>query len=366
MAARSPQVELIRALGLDPKLVDARAVESFIQGTDIVGAMTRYLRLVDEQDFIGRYKWYNLPEDIDQELLERMLYYRGQVAMFYAEEEDKFYILPYCLDGGLDVYGRYTGITPLPFNGSTETKEKKAWIPGLTKKPIYGFKKDGVTYEDFVDGCVLLDDHCKQNSQTILTRQQYQEDIIRREAECYPMARTALIANSGIKAWKVGSADEQSNVQAASNSILFNALTGNPFIAIEGSSIEFQDLTSQKSAMKSEEYLMYMQSLDNMRLAGLGLKNGGIFQKRERELVAENNMMSSNSGRIYADGLRTRQRFCMLANYIWDLGIWCEASETVTNIDKNGDGELTDSNVEQAPISNEQTTDVGGETNDAE
>ena len=54
---------------------------------------------------------------MDGQLLERILYYRGQGAFFYMESLEKFFFLPFALDGEIDVYGRYTGITPLPFNG---------------------------------------------------------------------------------------------------------------------------------------------------------------------------------------------------------------------------------------------------------
>ena len=35
------------------------------------------LRVLDEQNAINRYKWYNLPSSLDGQLLERILYYKG-------------------------------------------------------------------------------------------------------------------------------------------------------------------------------------------------------------------------------------------------------------------------------------------------
>ena len=48
----------------------------------------KILRIIDEQDAINRFKWYNLPDGLDGQLLERILYYRGQGAFFYMEAED--------------------------------------------------------------------------------------------------------------------------------------------------------------------------------------------------------------------------------------------------------------------------------------
>lgn len=42
------------------------------------------------------------------------------------------------------------------------------------------------------------------------------------------------------------------------------------------------------------------------------------------------------------DGLAIRQHFCNVFNSIFGTQMWCELSETVSKIDKNGDGELSD------------------------
>lgn len=112
-----------------------------MDGTKLVNDTRALLRVMDEQVAINRYTWYNLPDGLDGELLERILYYRGQGAFFYMEADDRYYFLPYALAGGIDVYGRYRTITPLPFAGPTATTDSngksKAWIEGLTKKPQY-------------------------------------------------------------------------------------------------------------------------------------------------------------------------------------------------------------------------------------
>lgn len=307
------------------------------------------LRVLDEQNAINRYVWYNLPNGLTGQLLERILYYRGQAMLFYMEADDKFYFLPYALDGSIDVYGRFTGVTPLPFNGKSETD--KAWITGLVRKPVYDLSEE-ITVDIFLDGCVLLSDYSNQISQTNISRQILQDPILDAMAEAFPMARTSLIANSGVKGMRVNSEDEQTNVKLASQSITDSALTGSPWIPIIGQ-IEFQDLTSAGSAMKSEEYLLYMQAMDNYRLSLYGLKNGGLFQKKSQVLQAEEDMNTGNVGLIMQDGLTLRQRFCDIVNAIWGLGIWCETSETVLGIDKNMNGEIAD-DQDQSGIPGEQ------------
>ena len=82
---------------------------------DFKGEIKKNLRVLDEQNAIHRYVWYDLPPGLDGELIERMLYLRGQLAFFYLEPLNRFYCLPYALAGDIDVYGRYLKITPLIF-----------------------------------------------------------------------------------------------------------------------------------------------------------------------------------------------------------------------------------------------------------
>ena len=317
------------------------------------------LRVLDEQNAINRYKWYNLPSSLDGQLLERILYYKGQGMFFYMEANDSFYFLPYALDGTIDVYGRYQGVTPLPFNGSTDNEEgkEKPWITGLTRKPIYDVLGDEVNNE-FTEACVLLSDYSKQISQTNISRQILQEPILDAMAEAFPLARTSLIAHSGIKGMRVNDEDQKAQVELASRATTKAALNGKMWIPLVGN-LEFQELTDG-TALKSEEFLLYMQSLDNFRLSLYGLDNGGLFQKKSHMLEAEQDMNSGNIGLVYQDGLSLRQKFCDIVNSIWGLGIWCEASETVVGIDKNLDGEVAD-NQDQSGIPGEQEVGVENE-----
>ena len=317
------------------------------------------LRVLDEQNAINRYKWYNLPSSLDGQLLERILYYKGQGMFFYMEANDSFYFLPYALDGTIDVYGRYQGVTPLPFNGSTDNEEgkEKPWITGLTRKPIYDVLGDEVNNE-FTEACVLLSDYSKQISQTNISRQRLQEPILDAMAEAFLLARTSLIAHSGIKGMRVNDEDQKAQVELASRATTKAALNGKMWIPLVGN-LEFQELTDG-TALKSEEFLLYMQSLDNFRLSLYGLDNGGLFQKKSHMLEAEQDMNSGNIGLVYQDGLSLRQKFCDIVNSIWGLGIWCEASETVVGIDKNLDGEVAD-NQDQSGIPGEQEVGVENE-----
>ena len=326
-------LELYIQAGIDPKTgLPLKANNQPVYLTDNI---KKQLRIVDEQDALNRYTWYNLPYGLNANLIERILYYRGQGILFYMEADDRFYFLPYTLNGSIDVYGRYTAVTPLPFNGSTAAdKKERPWIEGLIKIPRYDIMLDA-TPEEVIASCVILRDYSQQQSQTVLSRQVLNDPLLDIMAECIPMMRTALINSTGVKGMRITNEDEESNVKAANLSIQRAAMTGEGWIPIVGK-LDFQDLTAGAIA-KSEEFLLAMQSLDNYRLSLYGLDNGGLFQKRSHLLEAEQRMNNGNSGILLQDGLYQRQQFCDIVNSWFGLQIYCEISETVNNIDNNGD-----------------------------
>ena len=329
-------------------------------GEGLKDNIKKLLRIMDEQDAINRFVWYNLPPGLEGQLIERVLYYKGQGALFFESATEKFYFLPYALDGTIDVYGRFMGIRPLPFNGSLNMEEKKSdkrvdqsyiWLNYKNLKPIYDvILEDELTYTErddkdneitrnvFENGCVLLSDYSKQISQMNISRQILQDPLLDVMADCIPFMRTALLNSTGVQGMRVGTQDEQSNVEAASRSVTHAALAGEKYIPIVGS-VDFQDLTDG-AVGKSEEFLLAMQSLDNFRLSLYGLDNGGLFQKKSHVLEAEQSMNNGNTGIILQDSLALRQKFCDIANSIWGTSMWVEASETITQIDRNLDGEL--------------------------
>ncbi len=344
--AYMPDINTVISMGINPK-----TGLPYKMGGDPVHLkedIKRVLRVLDEQNALNRYTWYNLPSGLDGQLLERILYYKGQAAFFYMKENDTFYFLPYSLSApedssGIDIYGRFTGITPLTFNGTFDDKKDKPFIQGMIKLPKYEvILPEDLEIDDLDKGCVLLSDYSKQLSQTNISRQILNDPILDAMSEAFPMARTALLANSGIKGMRVNDADQQAQVKAASRSITNAALTGDPWIPYVGN-VEFQDMTNSGAPYSPEDYLMYLQSLDNFRLGLYGLDNPGVFQKKDHMLQDEQDMNAGNNSLVYADGLVIRQRFCDIVNSIWGLGIWCDSSEIVSMVDNDGDGRIQNS-----------------------
>lgn len=322
----------------------------------------KQLRIVDEQDAVNRYVWYNLPEGLNSRLMERILYYRGQAMLFKLK--DKFYFLPYALDGSIDVYGRFTGVTPLPFNGTANDGGKdKPWIQGLTFKPIYDVPLpedfEGKSREEIMDfldkSCVIFKDYTEQYSQTNLARQVINDPVLDIMAECFPFMRTALINATGVRGMRVGTQDEAASVYAANNALYKAAAEGATNVPIVGA-VDFQELTGGTTG-KAEEFLLAMQSLDNYRLSLYGLDNGGIFQKKSHMLQAEQETNAGNVGLVMQDGLDYRQQQCIIANAIWGTQMWVEVAETTIGVDLTGDGVAGDNQAGQREMMTQEVSE---------
>lgn len=319
------------------------------------------LHEVDRADALNRFTWHNLPNGLTGELIERILYYRGQGAFFYMKENDKFYFLPYTLaapdsGSGLDCYGRYTTITPLMFGGSFDD-EPKPFIRGLIKKPVYDIKITTLTLEDIEDGCVLLHDRSVAGiSQTVTPRSSLQAPLLDLMSDIPCYLRTSLKNQTGVQGMRVPTEDNQLDVYAANTALNKATLEGDWAVPIVGE-LEFQQLTGQPTA-QSQEYLLTMQALDSYRLSMYGLPNGGLFQKRSNMLESEHNMNTGTAALVLQDDLRQRQTFCDIVNSIFGLGIYVDINETITQIDRDGDGDMY-ANEPQMP--SHESTDEGEE-----
>ena len=353
-----PNLEPYIAAGLDPKTGLPRKMSSV--DIRLKEEIRKFIRVQDEQDAVNRYVWYNLPAGLSSQELERMLYYKGQLCFFYNEELNKFFFLPYALSGTIDLYGRFNTIHPVPLAEGTTQDEKQQikrladWLSQLDLQVAYDIiLPEDLTYNHLIGSTVILRDYTNQLSQTLIPRQQLNDALVDVEADCIPFMRTALLNGTGVRGVRVNNEDEAFQVFEASKTMNDAALTGNKYIPMIGDGLDFQDFTDGTIA-KSEEFLLAMQSLDNIRLSGFGIENGGIFQKQERKLVAEADMAAGTVSFALQDGLAQRQRFCDIVNSIWGIGIACEVSEIASGMDKNGDMEISQEQDQSGTMEGEQ------------
>lgn len=344
--AKLPDIRTLMQAGIDPKTGLPLKLAQ-MNDCELKESIQAIIRTNDEQLAINRFQWYGLPKGLTGNLIERILYYRGQGMLFYMPTDEKFYFLPYALDGNIDVYGRFTAVTPVPFAGTPGSTDKdgevKPWIKGLRRIPVYDFDPlQPIDIDMYENSCILLSDYSKPVSQTIVPKSVAVEPIIELESRMLPYMSTALSNATGVSGVRVNSPDEVYTVMEASKKINSCALNGEKWVPMS-SSMEFQDLSPAQVA-KAEEFLLAMESIDNFRLGTYGVENGGLFQKKAHMLQSEQAMAGggAETGCILNDSLLQRQEFCLLANNIWGLGIWCMPSENMQMQDLNMDGIVGD------------------------
>ena len=345
-----PQLELLWQAGINPKT--GLPMKFGNKRCTTKEDIKKVIRKNDEQIAVNKYVWYNLPMNLSSAEVERMLYYKGQLAFFYLKDLDQFYFMPYALDGTIDFYGRYNTIHPVPMTSGTDDKNGKAqaeYLSNIKLDCVYGIKMpEEIDKKTLTNSAVLLHDYCKQLSQTIIPTQQLNDAIIDIESEIVPFLRTSLLMGTGTKGVRVPDADSKDEVREANRELLDSALSANPYAPILGT-IDFQELTDG-TLTKSADYLQAMQAIDNFRLGLHGVPNGGLFEKNQYVNNAQTNMNlgGADVSLTLMDGLSIRQNFCNIVNSIWNLGIWCEPSETIVNMDLNGDGTAYDRNENNA------------------
>lgn len=348
---------LIRA-GIDPKTgAPLKMISS--SASKLSEGAKKIMRIIDEQDAVNRYKWYNLPAGLTSQELERLLYLRGQLVFF--KYEGKFYFMPFALDGTLDFYQRYNAVHPVPLNdGKDEDDEKKkkarkalADLLSTIKLDVYYSVVDDRSKIDVNKAGVILHDYTKQISQEILPRSLLNEPLISYEADLLPLSRTALINSTGVRGVRVQDADSAGELKEASNAVANAALKGELYIPLIAK-IQAQELAGGNSG-KVQDYFLALQSVDNLRLSTYGIKNGGLFEKKAHVLESEQAMNEESGASPLQDGLAIRRHFCNVINSIFNIGAWVDVSGTepglgsiVADVEERTEGRAGNNTSEEA------------------
>lgn len=356
---RLPDIKTILQAGINPKNgLPLKMTDALSQ--EVKNNIKRNLRIIDEQDAVKRYTWYNLPSDLDGTLIERILYYKGQAFFFYIEAIDQFFFLPFALEGDIDVYGRYNNVRPLPFNdGKTDKNKRFNLLHNLNRKVIKDLPEI-ITYEEVINSGVILWDYSKQLSENNIPRCILNEPLVELEAEILTALRTSMLNCSGVSGLKVDGEDEINNVYSAQKQYYNAVMTGQKWIPIAGmSSKEFQELDND-GGKDSQEYLQVCQAIDNLRLSTYGIQNGGLFEKQGTIIQSEADFACSNTNLIMQDGLDERQRFCNLINGLFGLNVWVEITQPITALEPNQEQEKREPLVQTGESNN------GGDNNVSE
>ena len=301
------------------------------------------LKSIDYQQFVTRFRWKNLPEGLDSELFERILYFSGSAMFFYIPELKRFYFLPYGMSGektqtGIDFYGRFNRLKPYSFNGSTDGSGEQEAGKRLSQADIYLstqirdnikdiplVKTEEEAKKIFEEGAVICWDMTPGLAYYCPARNRVSQDYIRYLVKVLIQTKSALINASGFNLFAADKSGESNDdiMQMQLDAINADRERGKLSAVVSSLLGEIQNLQSNAPAAIADFWTAF-QSLDNLRLKSMGVSNDGVIQKSQYQNYAEQSMDIDGSMQVYINCFMERIKFAAIVNSIWGLNIMPE------------------------------------------
>ena len=296
---------------------------------------------IDYQQFLTRFRWNNLPEGLDSELVERILYYSGSAMLFYIKELDKFYFLPYGMSGegtetGIDFYGRFNRIKPYSFNGSTDADgETKANGKKSTSDLYLSTQiRDNIVDIPFVEteeqakkifenGAVICWDKSPGLAYYTNSRNREARSYIKYMVKVLIQTKSALINSSGFNLFAADGEQDNDIMQLQIDSINKDREEGQLAAVVSKILGNIENLQSNAPAAM-QDFWASLQSVDNLRLKSMGIRNDGMQQKSQYQNIQEQSMDINDALQVYWNSFMERIKFSAIVNSIWGLDIYPE------------------------------------------
>lgn len=283
-----------------------------------------------------RYMWVNVPFGITQDIIERLLFFRGKGVLYFNDKVEKFQFLPFALNGVIDEYGRYTKCNTLPFTGvdsdeKAKSKKKTQQLVYENLDIVYDLPYDRETLSNIskhkIVGIILNDNSLAVSQQPVI-RSNYVKPILHMMSTLMQIINTAMYGNADHNLLQVENEAELESIGSQIEAINNDILKGRRFTPIVGK-LPITPLKTTNSA-DLEGLFNTFNSLNNFLKSITGVANAGVFDKKAHLLQDEQQLNGSNADDIYYNGLRLRQEFCLLVQAYYNYPIWCESKRGMT------------------------------------
>lgn len=288
---------------------------------------------------LERYMWLNVPFGLTQDIIERVLFFRGKGIFYFNDEVDKFQFLPFALNGTIDEYGRYIRCNTLPFTGVDEeekdskNKKKQRRLIYENLDIVYDLPYNAemmkMVKEKKTVGIILNDNSLGLTQQPII-RSNYVKPILHLMSTLMQIINTAMYGCADHNLIQVENESEIASINNQINAINFDILKGRRFTPIAGT-LPIQPLKTSNTA-NLEGLFNTFNSLSNFLKSITGIANPGVFDKKAHLLQEEQQLNGSNADDIYYNGLRLRQEFCMMIQAYYNYPIWCESKRGMSGV----------------------------------
>jgi hypothetical protein len=296
---------------------------------------------MDYQQYLTRFKWNNLPEGLDSELFERIMYFSGSAMFFYIKELDRFFFLPYGMSGegtetGIDFYGRYNKLKPYSFNGSTDGSGEKTAQGKRTKADIYLSTqiRDNIKDIPFVEneeearkiyenGAVICFDYTPGLAYWNDSRNRISQSYVKYMVKVLIQTKSALINASGFNLFSADGEQDNEIMQMQIDTINQDREEGQLAAVVSKMLGNIENIQSNAPAAM-QDFWASLQSVDNLRLKSMGIRNDGLQQKSQYQNIQEQSMDINDSLQVYWNSFMERVKFSAIVNSIWGLDIYPE------------------------------------------
>lgn len=295
--------------------------------------------IMREQNMIEtfeRYMWVNIPFGLTQDLIERLLFFRGKGIFYFNDKVEKFQFLPFALNGVIDEYGRFTKCNTLPFTGvdseeGNKNKKKTRTLIYEDLEIVYDlpYNKEmlkGIRERKTVG--IILNDNSLAVSQQPIIRSNYVKPVLHLMATLMQIINSAMFGNADHSLLQVENESEYTSINNQISAINNNILAGRRFTPIVGK-LPITPIKTSNTA-NLEGLFNTFNSLNNFLKSITGIANAGVFDKKAHLLQAEQKLNGSNSDDIYYNGLRLRQEFCLMVQAYYGYPIWCESKRSMS------------------------------------
>ena len=295
------------------------------------------MREQNKNETLERYMWLNLPYGLTQDLIERVLFYRGKGVLYYNDNVGKFQFLPFALNGRIDEYGRYMRVNTLPFTGVTEENKKKKEKRLVYEELdiVYDLPYNEETLSLARSGKpvgIIINDSSLAVSQQPIIRSNYVQPVLRMLATLMQIINTAMFGNADHSLVQVENEGELDEINRAIEAINQDILEGKRFTAVAGTFPITPIKTSNTANL--EGLFGCFNSLTNFLKSITGVANAGVFDKKAHLLQEEQKLNGSNSDDIYYNGLRMRQEACLLIQAYYGYPVWCSSKRAMSEAEE--------------------------------
>lgn len=322
------------------------------------------IKYIDYQQFLTRFKWNNLPEGMDSELIERILYFSGSAMFFYIKELNRFYFLPYGMSGentevGIDFYGRFNRLKPYSFNGSTDGGgEKKADGKRITRSDLYLSTQIRDNIKDipmveseeearkiYENGAVICWDMTPQLAYAVDSRNRISQSYVKYIVQILIQTKSALINSSGFNLFSTDTEASTDIMQLQIDAINSDREKGKLSAVVSNALGKIENLQSNAPSAMGD-FWNSLVSADNLRLKSMGIRNDGLVQKSQYQNIQEQSIDINDAMQVYWNAFMERVKFSAIVNSIWGLGIYPEPL-LLPDMQQQGNGEEQPTEGEQ-------------------